>query len=96
MAFDPMPVHFVSCGRVDQCLPKLGILDRLTIGRLPAVSFPSVDPFGYSIANVIAVRIEAHPAGALERFQPLNGSHELHPIVGGKSFPTAYFLFAMS
>ena len=70
MAFHPMPFDPVRRLRLDQPLPQLGILDRLPVGGAPAVPAPAVDPFGDAVADIDAVGVELHPAGAGQRLQP--------------------------
>ena len=41
MAANPVPVHFMTLARGVQALPKIGILDGLFLGGLPAVRLPA-------------------------------------------------------
>src|SRR5690349_6154765 len=43
VAFHPMPFDVVPLARRVEPLPELGILDRLLVRRLPAVSLPAVN-----------------------------------------------------
>src|SRR4051812_3408077 len=63
---DPAPVDPVRGGGRDQLLPQLGILNRLPVRGPPAVALPIVDPTRDSVADVDAVGMQLHPAGALE------------------------------
>ncbi len=59
MALDPMPFDPVRLAGIEQCLPQLGILDRLSVGRLPAIAAPAVDPFGDPVADIDCCRCRA-------------------------------------
>ena len=43
-----------------------------------------MDPAGDAVSNVDAVRMQRDAAGALERFQPFDGPHQFHAVVGGQ------------
>ena len=49
MASHPMPLNAVTAKRLVEPLPQLCILDRLLLGRAPAIAPPSVDPLSDAV-----------------------------------------------
>src|SRR5699024_5779228 len=84
VALDPVPVDVVArAGRI-QTLPQVGVLDRLSGGRFPAIALPAGQPLRHALAQVIGIGMQFHVAGTLERIEGLDGGGQLHPIVGGQ------------
>ena len=50
MTTHPMPVYGMTIDGSIESLPKIYILDRLLVGRSPAVALPAVDPTSDSLA----------------------------------------------
>ena len=96
VTFHPMPFDSVRCGGLDEVLPKIGILHRLLVRRLPTVALPIVDPLGDSVANVVAVRVEGDAAGPLQRLEGLDRCKELHLVIGGKRLTAHQFPFLVT
>src|SRR6516225_4215173 len=78
----PDPGYVVpSCGGVES-LPQIDVLHRLLVGGEPASALPPVDPLGDAVAQILAIAVEPHPAGALQSFQSCNRRRHLHAVVG--------------
>src|SRR6185437_6180699 len=65
-----------------EALPQLDVLDRLLVGGTPAVLLPAVDPPGGALEHVLAVGVELHHAGPLQRLEARDRAHQLHLVVG--------------
>src|SRR5690606_6843375 len=65
-----------------QRLPQFGTLHRLLGRRTPAIALPALDPAGYAVLDVVAVRIEIDGAGLLQRPQRRARRHQFHAVVG--------------
>ena len=96
MALYPMPVHFVPGQRLLKCLPQLGILHRLLVGGAPAMTLPSMYPFGDTVAHVNRVCIERDGARPLERVERFDGGGQFHAVVGGGGLAATQFLAVAS
>jgi hypothetical protein len=92
----PMPFDPMGRGGVDQFLPKLGILDRLLVGRPPSVLPPFVDPAGDPVADVIAVGVKLDPARLGKRLEPFDRSNKLHAIIGRQGLAAGDFAFLVA
>src|SRR5262245_25729463 len=64
--------------------PELGVLDRLAVGRLPAVALPGVDPALDAVPHILRVGVELDVAGARQAFERADDGGELHPVVRGR------------
>jgi len=53
MAFDPMPSDLMTRLRLVQPLPQIHIFDRLAAGCFPAIAFPSLEPFGDALSQIL-------------------------------------------
>lgn len=95
---DPAPSDFVPAGLHEgiHLLPQIGIFDGRLGGSAPAPSFPPVDPFGNALAHVLAVQVQIHLTGALERLQGLDHGHHFHAVIGRLSLTTKQFFFDTS
>ena len=58
MAFQPMPHDLMRRGGLFELLPEFDILDRLFIGRAPAVLLPAREPGRDAAAQIGGIRIE--------------------------------------
>jgi hypothetical protein len=63
MALDPFPLDLVAAERGLEALPEFGVLDRLAVGRLPAVLLPAMDPAGDALPQILAVGVDATVTG---------------------------------
>ncbi len=88
----PVPADLMRVHRGIEPLPQIDILDRLFVGRTPAITFPSRQIGHHAIAEVLTIGVQIDPARPLERFKRGNGGHQLHAIVGGVCL-TAFELF---
>jgi hypothetical protein len=79
----PTPHHIVARRGFVESAPQLAILHRLLVGRLPAVLFPARQPLGETVHDIAGIGVEHDGAGLLQRFQRLDGGHQLHAVVGG-------------
>ncbi len=86
MPLYPVPLYSVFLFNFIKYLPEVCILDRFFVGGFPAASFPVMDPFGYAVADIIAVGKHIHGAGLFELFQRPDGGREFHTVVGGMGF----------
>ena len=83
MPFYPIEVHLVRLFRFQKTLPQVGILDRLILPTLPALFDPSLNPVLIEcIDHILGIRIKLYLARSVERFQPPDDSHQLHPVIG--------------
>ncbi len=64
-------------------LPQVDILDRLLLGRAPAVALPLRHPGQDAVAQVLTVGMDVDQARPLERVERRDCGHELHAVVGG-------------
>ncbi len=85
VSFHPEPFDLVTGHFRIQGLPEIDVLDRLTVGGHPALLLPADDPLGDPLAHILAVGGEPHLAGFVQGPQPHDGSHQLHPVIGGQS-----------
>src|SRR5579863_7798407 len=96
MALDPVPAHLMRLERGVEALPQLGVLDRLLVGRAPAVFLPAVYPAGDALTHILAVGIKIDRARLFERLERRNRRHQLHPVVGGVRLAALQFLFGVA
>src|SRR4051794_41312274 len=94
MALDPVPFDPVRLGGVEQFLPQLRILDRLTVRGSPAILQPAVDPTGDSVPHIDGIGVELDPAGAGQRLQAAYRPEPFHSVVGGPTLPARQLLLA--
>src|SRR6185437_2110949 len=93
VALDPVPAHLMRFEGGIEPLPKIDVLDRLLVGRAPAILLPAMDPAGDALADILAVGDEIDGARLLQGFQRRDRRHQLHPVVGGVSLAALQFLF---
>ena len=63
------------------------------LGRgAPALGFPARQPLGHALEHVLAVHVQRHRAGPLERLQRLDHGHQFHAVVGGEALAAEQFL----
>src|SRR5262249_59028082 len=83
VAAHPVPAHAMVRERRIETFPQVVVLDRLAIGRAPAVALPFLDPRHDAVAQILAVGVDVDEARALERLDGRDRRHQLHPVVGG-------------
>src|SRR6516165_6750059 len=93
MTAHPDPGDIVPSSGGVEPVPEIDVLDWLLVGGEPPAALPAVHPFGDAVAQILAVAVEAHPAGALQSFQSRDRRRHLHAIVGGVGIETAQLLF---
>src|ERR1700759_2874763 len=96
MAAHPFPSDDVPCRRSIEPLPTINILDRLLVGGEPVAPLPAVYPFGDAVAQILAVAVEPDATRPLQRFEPSDRGHHLHPVVGRLGLIAAQFLFDLA
>ncbi len=88
MPANPLPGDAVlSRGQV-QGLPEILVFDLF----LPSAGLPAVDPTGNAGAQILGIGEELHLARLLQLQERLDGSLQLHSIVGGRERRAAKFL----
>ncbi len=71
--------------------PKISILDRFFGRRAPAIAFPSGQPAGNALLNIVGVGIQFDLAGRLEGVQSFYGGGQLHAVIRGVDLTTVEF-----
>src|ERR1700675_4590200 len=95
MPTQPVPAHAMrGCERIEP-LPEIDILDRLLVGRAPAVAFPLMYPSHDAVAQILAVGMDVDEARPLERIERGDRGHELHAVVGGMGLAALELLHAL-
>lgn len=92
MPSDPVPLDRMPAELGFERLPKIHVLDRLAVRRTPIALLPLGEPFGNAGADVLGIGVQIDFAGTFQRSQRLDGSGQLHPIIGGEGLGTAEFL----
>ncbi len=95
MALDPAPVYPVPAlgHQPIKLLPQIHILDGLLGSGLPAFGFPARQPLCDAFENVLAVQVQGHCTGPLEREQRLDDSRHFHTVIGSPHFSAKKFFF---
>ena len=93
MALDPAPLDLVVAQGAIQALPEVLILDRLAIGRLPAIALPARQPLGDPLAQVLGIGDHPHRHRPLEGLQGLDNGHQFHAVIGGMGLAATELLF---
>src|ERR1039458_2694953 len=78
----PMPAYLMRADGGVETLPQIDILDRLLVGRTPAVTLPVGDPGHDAVTEILTVGVDIDAAGPLERFERGNRRHQLHAVIG--------------
>ena len=96
MSFDIGQRDRIQTGLI-QGLPQVLIQHRLTGGCLPALALPAFDPGAQAVNQIFAVRPQGEIGMERQLLQPLKhlqGSLQLHPVVGGGGGMATEFLHA--
>ncbi|MBV9245327.1 MAG: hypothetical protein JO366_11005 [Methylobacteriaceae bacterium] len=78
-----------------ESLPQIDVLDRLLLGRPPAVTFPARHPAGHGAAEVLRIGVQVDDARTRESLERHDRGRQLHPIVGGLRLAAEELLFAL-
>ena len=77
--------HTVAGQLLEQLPPKVGVEHRFPVGLAESAPLPVFQPSQTKrIDQILAVAVKRDLAGLLQGPQPLNGSHQLHAVVGGQ------------
>src|SRR5690625_7487425 len=82
----PLPANLVALLGLVKPLPQLGIPDRLSGRRPPAVFLPVCQPFSHAFADVLRIGGQHHITRAFERLKGPDGGHQIHAIVVAVAF----------
>src|SRR5438477_1885801 len=82
-----VPRDIVPLDQLQQRLPEISVLDGLLLRVAPAVGAPAEIPLvAEAVHNVRAVAVDGHGAAAGEGAQALDGTGQLHALVGRVGF----------
>src|SRR6266705_188703 len=82
-----VPRDVVLLHQVEQGLPQIAVLDGLLLGVAPAVGAPAEIPLvAKAVHDIGAVAVDGHGAAAGEGAQALDGTGQLHALVGRVGF----------
>ncbi len=87
MSPDPPPLQVMQVHQLVKSLPEVPVLHWFFPSRLPAVSFPAVNPFCNAVLHILGISGDnpVYPAfKCLKR--PYDGK-DFHAVVGGMSAP---------
>src|SRR3546814_7113111 len=94
MTTHPQPAHLVpACGDAE-ALPQILILDRRAACGFPATPLPARQPLTDAFLHVLRVGMQHYLTRRTQRLKRLDGSHQLHPVVGGVRFLAAQLALA--
>src|SRR5690625_4771000 len=78
----PLPANLVALLGLVKPLPQLGIPDRLSGRRPPAVFLPVGQPFRHAFADVLRIGGQHHMTRASAPSKVPDGGRQVHAIVG--------------
>src|SRR5438132_6055149 len=82
-----VPRDIVLLYQFEQALPEIAVLDGLLLGVAPAVGTPAEIPLvAEAVHDIRAVAVDGHGAAAGEGAQALDGTGQLHALVGRVGF----------
>src|SRR6266581_4188228 len=82
-----VPRDIVPLDQLQQRLPEIAVLNRLLLRVAPAVGAPAEIPLvAEAVHNIRAVAVDCHGAAAGESAQALDGTGQLHALVGRVGF----------
>src|SRR2546428_11729245 len=82
-----VPRDIVPLDQLQQRLPEVAVLDGLLLGVAPAVGAPAEIPLvAEAVHNIRAVAVDGRDAAAGESAQALDGTGQLHALVGRVGF----------